>query len=263
MSDGARPPKRDVARLQHDDGLDLDLPADDRLDRMLGDQELLLRLQLSSYAPREWLPVAAEFARYGLGVLEPWIGTGRIFGKVFGRTRFRLPPPPDGVLDRDAANELAVDTVMVSLTSFLEGVLKKGGWDPAGGASLKTFFIGKCLWEFPNVYRRWWRKAAHRSRILLVGDGQSVEGAAGATDAADAKVLREAAASDALTLVSTDSARRAFVLQEMGYTHDEIACDLGLADAKAVENLLGYQRRRLHGRQERQDRLDEQEREAQ
>src|SRR3954470_13380163 len=83
MSDGARPPKRDAARLQHSDGAALDLPADERLDRMLGDQELLLRLQLSSYAPRDWLPVAAEFARYGLGVLEPWIGTGRIFGKVY------------------------------------------------------------------------------------------------------------------------------------------------------------------------------------
>lgn len=196
-------------------------------------------------------------------MLEPWIGTGRIFGKVFGRTGFRLPPPPDGALDRDAANELAVDTVMVSLTSFLEDVLKKNVWQAAGGASLKTFFIGKCLWEFPNVYRRWRRKAARWSGVLLDGDGQAVEGAAGATAPADAKVLREAAAADALRLVSKDAARKAFVMQDMGYTHDEIASDLGLADAKAVENLLGYQRRRLHGRDERQDRLDEQEREAQ
>ena len=118
MSDGARPPKRDAVRLQHDDDFDLDLPADDTLDRMLGDQALLLRLQLSSYEPREWGPVATEFARYGLGVLEPWIGTGRIFRKVFGRTGFRLPPPPDGALDHDAANELAVDTVMVKRPRF-------------------------------------------------------------------------------------------------------------------------------------------------
>lgn len=27
---------------------------------------------------------------------------------------------------------------MVSLTSFLEGVLKRGGWDPMRGATLKT-----------------------------------------------------------------------------------------------------------------------------
>lgn len=263
MSDGARPPKREPARLQHDDALDHELPSDEQLDRMLGDQELLLRLQLSSYAPREWDPVAAEFARYGLGVLIPWIGSGRIFGKVFGRTGYRLQPAPDGALDGDAANELAVDTVMVSLRSFLESVLKKGGWDPARGASLKTFFIGKCLWEFPNVYRQWRRKAARWSGVLLDGDGRAVEGAAGATAPADAKFLREQAAADALRLVSKDAARKAFVLQDMGYTHDEIALDLGLADAKAVENLLGYQRRRLQGRDERQERLNEQEREAQ
>jgi hypothetical protein len=263
MSNGARPPKRDAARLQQVGGTDLDLPADERLDRMLGDQELLLRLQLSSYAPREWLPVASEFARYGLGVLEPWIGSGRIFGKVYGRTGFRLQPAPDGALDDDAANELAVDTVMVSLTSFLEGVLKKGGWDPTRGASLKTFFIGKCLWEFPNVYRRWRRKAARWSGVVLDGDGKAVEGAAGATVGADAQVLREAAAADALRLLSKDTARRAFVLQEMGYSHDEIAVEVGVADAKAVENLLGYQRRRVHGEQQRQQRLAEQDREAQ
>jgi len=261
MSDGARPPKRDVARLQHDDDLASDLPADDALDRLLGDQELLLRLQLSSYAPREWDPVAAEFARYGLGVLIPWIGSGRIFGKVFGRTGYRLQPAPDGALDGDAANELAVDTVMVSLRSFLESVLKKGGWDPARGASLKTFFIGKCLWEFPNVYKRWRRKAAHWSGHVL--DATAVAGAAGATEGPDAQVVRQAAAAAALERVSKDSARRAFVLQGMGYTHDEIAADLGLDDAKAVENLLGYQRRRVQGRQERQERLAERKQEAQ
>jgi hypothetical protein len=263
MSDGARPPKRDAARLQHGDGADLDLPADEHLDRMLGDQELLLRLQLSSYAPRDWLPVAAEFARYGLGVLEPWIGTGRIFGKVYDRTGFRLQPPPDDALDRDAANELAVDTVMASLTSFLENVLKKGGWDATRGASLKTFFIGKCLWEFPNVYKRWRRKAARWTGVVLDGDGKAVERAAGTTAGADAQVLREAAAAEALRLLSRDTARRAFVLQEMGYTHDEIAVEIGVVDAKAVENLLGYQRRRAQGRQERHERLADQEREAQ
>lgn len=42
----------------------------EHLDRLLGDAELLLRLQLSGYADREWQPVAAEFARYGLAILQ-------------------------------------------------------------------------------------------------------------------------------------------------------------------------------------------------
>lgn len=84
MSDRAEPRQRGSAHLQPCDEADLDeaLPDDEQLDRLLGDQELLQRLQWSGYAMREWDRVAEEFARYGLGVLQPWIGTGRIFAKV-------------------------------------------------------------------------------------------------------------------------------------------------------------------------------------
>ena len=33
-----------------------------------------------------------------------------------------------------------------------------GKWDPRKGASLTTYFIGQCMIQFPNVYRRWWRE---------------------------------------------------------------------------------------------------------
>jgi hypothetical protein len=256
MTDRAAPARDGGARLQQDaeEDFDEDLPPDDGLDRLLGDQDLLMRLQLSGYAQREWMPVAQEFARYGLGVLTPWIGTGRIFAKVRGRTGFRLPPPPDGTLDDDAANELASDTVVASLGSFLENVLKKNRWDPAGGASLKTFFIGKCLWEFPNVYRQWRRRVAKWSAVLLDGDPTKAERAAGLAPAPEVALLRASDAREALAAVSKETARKAFVLQEMGYSLDEIARELGLGDAKAVENLLGYQRRRLQARREREAR---------
>jgi len=31
----------------------------------------------------------------------------------------------------------------------------KDGWDPARGAQLTTYFIGQCLFQYPNVFRRW------------------------------------------------------------------------------------------------------------
>jgi hypothetical protein len=102
MSDRAGTGQRGQARLQQaaEPDLEGDLPTDDGLDRLLGDQELLMRLQLSSYAPREWLPVAQEFARYGLGVLQPWIGTGKVFVKVRERTPARPALTPSALAGR-------------------------------------------------------------------------------------------------------------------------------------------------------------------
>ncbi len=213
------------------------------LDRLLGDSDLLLRLQLSGFADDQWEPVAQEFARYGLGVMEPWIASGRVFAKVRERTGYRIAAPPDGI-DDDGANELAVDTVVRSLRSFLDNVLKQGKWDPARGASLKTFFIGQCLLQFPNVYKRWTRERARWNPIVLEGDQDVLDRRAGTSEPADRPLLSRAGAAQALDTLTTDNARRAFALQDMGYTLDEIARELGLPDAKAVENLLGHQRRR-------------------
>jgi DNA-directed RNA polymerase specialized sigma24 family protein len=51
--------------------------------------------------------------------------------------------------------ELAFDTVQESVVKFRDRVLKRNRWNPAKGATLKTFFIGFCLFIFPNFYRSW------------------------------------------------------------------------------------------------------------
>src|SRR4051794_983098 len=125
------------------DSEDEELPPDEQLDRILGDKELLLRLQLSEYAEKYWNPAAWEFARYGLDVMRAWCRTGRIFTEVYRMTQHELRQPDDR-FDDDATETLATDTVVAAVDGFLENVLKKNRWDPSGGASLKTFFIGQC-----------------------------------------------------------------------------------------------------------------------
>lgn len=50
---------------------------------------------------------------------------------------------------------------------------------------------------------------------------------------------------EGLNAFSTDKARDAFALQWAGYSLSEIAALIGESDEKTVENLIGYQRRRL------------------
>jgi DNA-directed RNA polymerase specialized sigma24 family protein len=82
-----------------------------------------------------------------------------VFTRMQERSRqLQLKPPADGrTLTGEVATELAADTVARALHAFRK-VLKQERWSAAGGASLGTFFIGQCLFCFPNVYRRWLRE---------------------------------------------------------------------------------------------------------
>jgi DNA-directed RNA polymerase specialized sigma24 family protein len=215
----------------------------ENLDRLLGDADLLLRLQLSGYADEEWEPIATEFARYGLGVLPAWLATGKMFVEVRKTTKVRLVPH-EGGFDRETLNDLATDTVVAALPAFLE-VLKQKRWDPAKGASLKTYFLGKCKWEFLNVYKKWQRLHESPNLELLADEMTTFVDADAAAGPADQALLSREQQRAVLAMLSTGRARRAFSLADMGYSHEEIAEQLGVADAKAVENLLVYQRRRV------------------
>ena len=222
-------------------------PDDDRLDRMLGDANLLLNLQLNAYAPKVWDPVAEEFARYGLAVFRSWIRQGLVFGIVTKATGFGFFELPEGrITDPVEVEDLASMTVVLALRDFLEKVLKQNKWDPQRGASLKTYFIGQCKWQFPNVYKEWFRlqrRTPPEASLDFLVDNNAL---APAHDNVEASFDRDAEIKEALSAVESSEAQAAFMYQVEGYSLAEIAAMTGLTDAKAVENLLGRWKRRLN-----------------
>ncbi len=232
----------DVGR--NSDADDEDLPADEQLDRMLGDQDLLLQLQLSGYDPKYWGPASAEFARYGHDVLVGWLSKDKMFGRVYEKTK-RRPRPPDQPFDDDAVQSLATDTVIAALDAFLETVLKQNKWQATGGASLKTFFIGQCCFQFTNVYKKWWRAERRRFAGRDAADWLLTEKLNEGIPEPDEQMIRDDDVAEAMGLLRTEVAQKAFAMNAAGFTHAEVAATLGLADDKAVENLLNYQRRRI------------------
>ena len=132
-----------------EDSIDDDLPPDEGLDRILGDADLLYRLQLRGYAPEQWRRPSEEFARYGFDAMVGWLFAGRIWYEVYKKTG-RHPRRPEAPFDRDAVQTLASDTVVAALDAFLENVLKSNRWDPQKGASLKIYFVGQWCFRFPT-----------------------------------------------------------------------------------------------------------------
>jgi DNA-directed RNA polymerase specialized sigma24 family protein len=51
--------------------------------------------------------------------------------------------------------EIAIETTSRALKYFIDDVLKAGRWDHRRGATLKTYFVGACLLQFPNVFDVW------------------------------------------------------------------------------------------------------------
>ncbi|NKU99249.1 hypothetical protein GS889_18245 [Rhodococcus hoagii] len=71
----------------------------------------------------------------------------------------RLDPPPEHWLDDDhTVRQLTDETVVRAIGYFKTDVLQKNKWDVDKGASIRTFFIGQCLFQFANVYKVWFNE---------------------------------------------------------------------------------------------------------
>lgn len=229
-------------------------PEAERLERLLADRDLVTRLEYSNYADAEWEEVAGEFARYGISVIKSWIGKGTIYRKLREKRLGGVPEAPLNWIDDEVVWNLTADTVTTAVFWFKDNVLIPHRWNPerpGGAASLKTFFIGQCLFQFRPVYRHWYRGEVKRRHHVIAVDPADPEllGRAG-RDQSDRAILAHEDATKALAQVNGEHARLAFVMDAAGMTHTEIAQVLGLANAEAVDNVLAWQRRRLRQRAE-------------
>lgn len=220
---------------------DIDLE-DDRLQRLGGDEELLLTLQLSGYSKDVWDPVAQELARYGLAVITAWSRSRTIFSKVKQRTGYGLPVLDEWPDNPDVVNDVVTDTVVAALAYFKEHVLMAGRWDSTKGASIRTYFIGQCLFKFANCYRKAYdREIARRRREVLTDDNTVAERA---TPSLESGAVTSMEARSALERLTSTNAKLALMLLSQGYSYEEIAARLGFrGDVKKVENMISYQRR--------------------
>ncbi|MFF0546877.1 sigma-70 family RNA polymerase sigma factor [Nocardia thailandica] len=215
--------------------------ATERLQRLAGDEQILLTLQLSDFADRDWEPVAQELARYGIAVLTSWINHRMIYAKVKYRTTYTLRVL-EGWPDIETARDLAVDTVVDALNYFRDNVLRAGKWSPSGGASLKTFFIGQCLFRFVNPYRSALEAEVRRRRNEVLVDDVAVF--AGAHRDVEDTILLNDELSTARAKVDSAMALGAMERVAAGYSTKEIA-DLFNKTEKQIENMLVYQRRKI------------------
>lgn len=201
------------------------LPAARRLER-LAEQEILQTLQWRSFHPgcTEWRQLASALVEYGYSVFVGWLVTGAVYRMAAnhggGRGVYGLNKIPENLqLKGDDAHELAAELMIAAVEAFRTKTLMKHKWRPTGGASLKTFFVGRSLMTLPDVYVRWERDN-HRSMSALRNADLSPDDGRHSHNPGDSAVA--AATLDEVFAGDEDLALM-FRLQEAGYSLLEIA----------------------------------------
>ncbi|GGV30705.1 hypothetical protein GCM10010245_49680 [Streptomyces spectabilis] len=220
------PHRRETRRLQ------------ENIDRRMADQHMVLLLARDGFAGRRYERFAEELARYGISVFRAWMHSGFLF-QLLAAHGFDLHPDEHEIeelaRDGDVREELATMTVARALPRFRQRALVEGGWNRDGGASVATYFIGACVYEFPNEYRRHrshqerWRRAVHQAGATA--ENPTVNNVA-------SEVLGRLRVLDDLTNICDPRMRTAVALTLDDYTQEEIKEILGASSVRAVEGLL-------------------------
>lgn len=222
--------------------IDVDAASEARdLDRLQGDTDMLLQLQLAGYTGRTWAYFSRVLARYGFAVLRAWMLRGLMLKKCKEKGLRGLPRNGLGHLSMPDIEELAGETVAVAIYYFRERVLVANGWDPRRGASLRTFFIGQCLIQFPSVYRRWRAESSHPHEDVV----EEVPDKANRDDPAGT-VVNRTQIDEALAALDDRTAQVLRLFAEDMHQHD-IARRSGLT-LRAVEAILYRHRQRQNQR---------------
>lgn len=94
--------------LQHEH-----LPAEERINRLAGDAEVVAHLAAAGFRGREWDFLAAVLGKYEISVIAGWIRR-EVIRDELAQKRIQAPAlPPHVVRDRDTSIEIAVMTVAV------------------------------------------------------------------------------------------------------------------------------------------------------
>ncbi|NYH42065.1 hypothetical protein HNR22_001792 [Micromonospora jinlongensis] len=187
---------------------------------------------------------------YALPVIKAFLRTNQLRRvlKRFAPERGVSMLPEDMFLlanSEAARDELALDIISRAVKDFRERAIGQGRWKPwVRGASLRTYFIGACAYEFPRAYKTWSKQHMGQLERLAVTEEIDFDqvGARLTASIADLAVLRV----DLQRMINTAQPMTKLILGMIaaGKTQIQIAAELNLT-VKAVEGRLSSFRKRV------------------
>jgi hypothetical protein len=218
------------------------LPKDERLERLAHDADLISDLHAAGFVGDDWDFFANELSRYGMAVIGGWMHRGIITAKC-AEKNVQVRALPEAVRrDPSAIDAVCGETVAAALQRFRDDVLIPGSWDPAKGASVRTFFIRQCMFRYGNILKAF---INHELPTANVDDPHDDFDAFNSrVSGVEDDAIRTVTAQFILKGAVSERAARALAMDACRYTNAEIAEDLGISVA-ALSSLLKRERARL------------------
>jgi DNA-directed RNA polymerase specialized sigma24 family protein len=213
--------------------------AAESLERRQADLELRDELARAGFRGPGWDRYAWELARYGYAVMMAWLETGEIFTQCAAKGCNLGSPTPEWTIDDQVG--LVNETVAWAVHSFRQHALIEGKWTPKGGATLKTYFIGACIFAFPNAYRKWLTDRATLQQLASF-EYDVVDRSSPLQDPGEMAVTW-LHIQEGFNNIPDHRTKCAVLLQEMGYTYTEIGEILQIS-SRAVDGLIRRQHER-------------------
>ena len=220
---------------------------EEALQRRMADQQLRDEMAAYDFSGSRYRRFQEELARYGTSVLRGWMYSGYVF-KLIAARGFAVHPTAAELeelhRDSEVREELANMTVALALPRFREHALVGGRWRYEGGAGLPTYFMGSCLYVFPNEFRKrrvqlekWRRQNSRDPAVTMPGADHVSDPAVIATG--NINVLAQ------LNDINQERTQAIVALRIDGYSQEEIVELLAERSVRAVEGVL-YRWRTQH-----------------
>jgi DNA-directed RNA polymerase specialized sigma24 family protein len=217
--------------------------------RRLADRALVYELKAAEFTGPAFEVMVNELAAYGIATLMAWMRTGEIVRQCLARGR----PLADAgrytaQWSRDDRLEIAVETAARAVRYFVDEVLKPGRWNHRRGATLRTYYVGACLLQFPNIYELWVNEQKRWGVVELAEPGDVETGKPGYENSAWSdptadEVIRRQQVNEIFTGITDDRTRKAAQMVMLGYEYADAGAEVGLS-ADAVGGRLYRLRRR-------------------
>lgn len=206
------------------------------------DKLLFDALRAEECAGPVWVRAQAQLIKKVYPKILTWIESRQIFGEVEKRIHTRLPGPPPWWQEHDRES-LADDTVSGAIIKFRNDAILSGRWSPEGGASLETYFVTGCVYEFIKVYKSWLTTASRNAELTVTTppDGM-IDIQYGCADP-EQIICQQESDREFWSQFSDERQRYVAYYKTHGYTTAEIA-ELMKTTPKAVESLWTRARKR-------------------
>lgn len=204
--------------------------------RLAGDRELYDVLAEQNFSGPDYKEFELELITYGYAVIRAWIRDEKIIEKC---TALRISGIPAGLADFHLSEteilDLTTDIVVDGVDRFHRDSLVGKRWDPSGTASMKTFFIRRCLFSTPSPMKQIFRRKTQEKELLSL-DSLEEKGTFLAVDDSSEAVENDMILLSLIGKLGTLD-QEVFRLSYEEYKHAEIAKKLGLTP-KAVGRRL-------------------------